>query len=134
MVSIAMTEVYSSVGELLYSVDQIEERWLLESGQVKRWRVKHRPCLRYYAGVVPDDGQLVMGPGRVRGRIGGVQAEPFFVPVSKILERKHASSVAFQPDGVNLDDVHRRNRERDKREKSKRQPPSGVGEQQSVRL
>ena len=118
MVSVALLEVYSSDGELVHFVDEIEARHLVQSGQVKRWHVKHRPCLRYYAGVDPDDGPLVMSPGNVhRGR--GVRRERFFVPVSEILKRGRASGEAFEPDGVRLPDPARAGREREIRARSK---------------
>lgn len=114
MVSIAMTDVYSAAGYLVYKADAIEARYLLESGQVKRWRVRHRPCLRYYAGVDPDDGPLVMGPGDVH-RKGSVRRERFFVPVREIRNRGKASGEVFTPNGANLNDPAREHRERENR-------------------
>ena len=127
MVSVALIDVYSAGGALLFSVDAIEARHLLSSSQVKRFRVKHVPCLKYYAGVEPDDGPLVMSPRSIHGS-NGVRRERFYVPVDDIHKRGKASGEVFEHHDVRLDDPAREHRKREMRktDQGKYQPAQSV--------
>ena len=113
-----LIDVFSAGGELLYAADDVEARYLLESGQVKRWHHKHVRCLRYYSGVDPDDGPLVKSPRSIHGG-SGVRGIRVYVPENERRERPVASGVFFEHAGLGVDPA-RAHREREAREKQRR--------------